>query len=189
MELLIEKTASTRHNSLFLLKGLLAVLWGIFALFAAIVPAMVLVYTFGILNIVASVLTVTYAYRNRHLKIAHEWLLLEAFVELAAGVVFTFFVHDVSHFLQYMSYGVIFVVTLQFIYGFSLLLTNVLHPKNLVARFMSLIAGSLVSVVLLANSFGVTWSFIIIGIFSIIYGILNAQFSLKLRNIILGEAE
>lgn len=189
MEIAVHQTASTRQNNLLLFKGFLAIAWGIMALIAASGHVMVLTYAFGALNIIAGVLTFLYAYRNKHLKISHQWLLMEGIVEIIAGIVFLFFVPDINTFILYMSYGIMFIVIVQFIYGYFLLMTNVLHAKNLIARFVSLIAGSVVSIALLTNTLGTTWSLVIIGLFSILYGILNAQFAVKLRNIIMGEAE
>lgn len=189
MEFAVHQTVSTRQNNLLLAKGLLAIIWGIAALIAASSHALALIYAFGALNIVAGMLTFFYAYRNKHLKISHQWLLMEGIVEMIAGVVFLFFVRDINTFILYMSYGIMFIVIVQFIYGYFLLMTNVLHAKNLIARFASLIAGSVVSIALLTNTLGTTWSLVIIGIFSLLYGVLNAHFAIKLRNIIMGEAE
>lgn len=117
-----------------------------------------------------------------------QWLILEAIVELAAGIAFTFFVKDISQFLFLMSFGILFVVLLQFMYGFVLALSEIVHVKNLVARVVSLVAGCVFSVCLISGAFSPTASFVIIGVFSIIYGILNGQFAYRLHNIFLGEA-
>ncbi len=188
MDFTMEKTKVTRQNNILVAKGSLAVIWGIAALFCMWINPMVLITSFGILNLAAALLTLLYAFNNKHLRIAHQWLILEGMVELVAGVVFLFFVPNMAYFLQYMSYGIIFIVTLQFIYGYTLLLMNRVHPKNMVARFVSLLAGVVFSVGLLGNIFNPIASFVLIGIFSIIYGLLNIQFAIKLRNIILGDA-
>jgi len=185
----MENTGVARQNNLLVIKGTLALAWGIVALFCALINPMILIISFGILNFIAALLTFIYAYNNRHLRIAHQWLLLEGLTELAAGVVFTFFVPDVAHFIQYMSYGIIFVVTLQFMYGFILLLMERFKAQNMVMRFVSVLAGTVISVGLLAKAFSPVASFILVGIFSIIYGILNMQFAVKLRNVIMGSAE
>ncbi len=184
-----QKAGAARRNNLLIAKGSLAIAWGIAALLGAIINPMALVFTFGLLNIAAAVLTFTYAYNNRHLKIAHQWLLLEGTVELLAGIVFAFVVRSVPQFIEYMSYGIIFIITLQFMYGYTLLLKNVVNPRNMAARFGSVILGTIISVGLLAHVFSLTFSFIVIGIFSIFYGMLNMQFAVKLRNVILGKTE
>jgi uncharacterized membrane protein HdeD (DUF308 family) len=189
MEYSIQKSATTRQNNLLIAKGTLAIAWGIAALLGALINPMALIISFGILNLAAAVLTFMYAYNNRHLRIAHQWLLLEGIVELAAGIVFIFFVSDVQHFLQYMSYGIIFIVTLQFIYGFTLLLMERFRARNMIMRFVSVLVGTVISVGLLADVFSPVASFVMIGVFSIIYGILNMQFAVKLRNVVMGGVE
>ncbi len=189
MDYSMQRTETTRQNNLLVAKGSLAIAWGVVALFCVFINPIALIVSFGILNLAAAVLTFIYAYNNRHLRIAHQWLLLEGLVELAAGVVFLFFVSDVQHFILYMSYGIIFVVTLQFIYGFTLLLMERFRPQNMIMRFVSVLAGTVIAVGLIANVFSPVASFVLVGIFSIMYGILNMQFAVKLRNVIMGEVE
>lgn len=189
MDYSLHRTGTARQNNLLVAKGTLAIAWGIAALFCALINPMALIVSFGILNLAAALLTFIYAYNNRHLRIAHQWLLLEGLVELAAGIVFLFFVPDVAHFILYMSYGIIFIVTLQFIYGFTLLLMERFRPQNMIMRFVSVLVGTVISVGLIAQVFSPVASFVLVGIFSIIYGILNMQFSVKLRNVIMGEIE
>lgn len=189
MEYLVQEHVVSRQNNLLLFKGVLAIIWGVTALLSTVLNPMVLIYGFGALNLVAALLTFGYAYINRHLKISHQWLILEGIVELAAGIVFLMLVSNIADFVQLMSYGIIFIVTLQFIYGFVLVLRNQMQPINLVARFASVIAGTIISVGLMSQTFSITLSFLIIGLFSILYGILNIQFSLKLKNVVMGHAE
>lgn len=190
MDYVIQKPETRTHqNNLLIAKGTLAIVWGVAALMGVLINPMALIISFGILNFAAAILTFVYAYNNRHLRIAHQWLLLEGLVELAAGVVFTFFVPDVLHFLRYMSYGIIFIITLQFIYGYTLLLMERFSARNMLMRFISVLVGTVIAVGLLANVFSPVASFVMVGIFSIIYGLLNMQFALKLKNVILGRAE
>lgn len=189
MDYLMQRDVVSRQNNLLLFKGVLAIIWGVTALLSTVINDMVLVYGFGALNLIAALLTFGYAYTNRHLKISHQWLILEGIVELAAGIVFLMMVNSVAGFVQLMSYGIIFVVTLQFMYGFVLVLRNQMQPVNLVARFASVIAGTVISVGLMSQVFSITLSFLVIGLFSILYGILNIQFSMKLRNVVMGHAE
>lgn len=190
MDYTVQRSEATTHqNNLLITKGTLAIIWGIAALLGVLINAMALIISFGILNFAAAILTLLYAYNNRHLQIAHQWLLLEGLVELAAGVVFTFFVPDVKHFIMYMSYGIIFIITLQFIYGYTLLLMERFSARNMLMRFASVLAGTVIAVGLLANVFSPVASFVMVGIFSIIYGALNMQFATKLKNVVLGSAE
>jgi uncharacterized membrane protein HdeD (DUF308 family) len=187
---LVRKEApDARNSNLLIIKGSLAIGWGLLALFCFAINPMFLVITFGLLNFAAGVLTLAYAYQNRQLRIAHQWLLLEGLVELAAGVVFTFFVADMNLFIQYMSYGIIFIITLQFIYGYTLLLMERFRVKNMAMRFLSVLVGTVISVSLLAGVFSPVASFIIIGLFSILYGSLNMQFARRLKNVVMGTAE
>lgn len=189
MDYSMQRTGTARQNNLLVVKGSLAIAWGVAALFCVFINPMALIISFGILNLAAAILTFIYAYNNRHLRIAHQWLLLEGLVELAAGIVFLFFVPDLQHFLLYMSYGIIFIVTLQFIYGYTLLLMERFRPQNMLMRFVSVLVGTVISVGLIAEVFSPVASFIMVGVFSIIYGILNMQFAVKLRNVIMGEME
>jgi uncharacterized membrane protein HdeD (DUF308 family) len=189
MDYSMQRAETTKQNNLLVVKGSLAIAWGIAALFCVFIDPMALVISFGILNLAAALLTFVYAYNNRHLRIAHQWLLLEGLVELAAGVVFLFFVADVQHFILYMSYGIIFIVTLQFIYGFTLLLMERFRPQNMIMRFVSVLVGTVIAVGLIAQVFSPVASFVMVGVFSIIYGALNMQFAAKLRNVIMGRVE
>lgn len=189
MDMTIDRTERTaKSNNLLITKGTLAIIWGIVAVIAAFMIPMGLVVAFGILNFVAAALTLAYAYNNRHLQISHQWLLLEGFVELAAGVVFTFFVYTLGQFITYMSYGIIFIVTLQFIYGYTLILTGRFSAQNMLMRFVSVLAGTIIAVGLLAKVFTPGVSLIVVGIFSVLYGVLNMQFATKLKNVIMGSA-
>jgi uncharacterized membrane protein HdeD (DUF308 family) len=189
MDMTIDRTERVaKSNNLLIIKGVLAIGWGAVAVFAAYLIPMGLVVAFGVLNFVAAGLTLAYAYNNRHLKISHQWLLLEGIVELAAGVVFAFFVTNLAQFITYMSYGIIFIVTLQFIYGYTLILTGRFSAQNMLMRFASVLAGTIIAVGLLAKVFTSGVSLIVVGSFSVLYGILNMQFATKLKNVIMGPA-
>jgi len=192
MDVTIDKTGNTagstaRSNNLLFIKGLIAAGWGIVAVFAVYAIPVELVFAFGVLNFVAAALTLAFAYNNRHLEISHQWLLLEGLVELAAGIVFTCFVDTLPQFITYMSYGILFVVTEQFIYGYTLILTGKFSVRNMAMRFASLLTGAVIAVALLANVFSPTVSLVVVGLFSILYGILNMQFAMKLKNVIMGH--
>jgi hypothetical protein len=189
MDMTIDRTKrGAKSNNLLITKGVIAIVWGAIAVFAAFMIPMGMVVAFGILNFIAAGLTLAYAYSNRHLQISHQWLLLEGMVELAAGVVFTFFVFTLEQFISYMSYGIIFIVTLQFIYGYTLILTGRFSAQNMLMRFISVLAGTIISVGLLAHAFTPGVSLIVVGIFSVLYGALNMQFATKLNNVIMGPA-
>ncbi len=175
------------NNSLLVWKGMLAIIWGILALIFATHNQNFLITSFGLLNLIACSFTMLYVHLNYHLKIAHQWLILEGLTEGFAGMIFLFLTYSTAQFLEYLSFGILFVVVLQFIYGFYLLMANVLHLKNLVARVISLIAGGLIAISILGNFVSPAAAFIMVGIFSIIFGILNIQFAYKLQNIIMGE--
>lgn len=178
-----------RQRNLLFIKGILAIVWGVAGLLPAVIDNTTLIIGFGILNLAAAALTFLYISRNKHLEIAHQWLLIEGLIELAAGITFTFFVSDPALFVRFMSYGIIFLVFLQFIYGYSLLTTNRLNIANMAARFANCIIGTLVAIVLMTNVWGTEASIMLIGGFSILFGILNAHFARKMRNILLGRTE
>jgi len=190
MDYTIQKSErQVRQNNLLIAKGVIAIVWGIAAVTCSFFMPMLLIVSFGILNFVAAGLTLTYAYNNRHLEIAHQWLLLEGLVELVAGIVFTFMVSNVAQFISYMSFGIIFIITLQFIYGYALILKGKFSAQNMTMRFASVLAGTLIAVALMANAFSVNTSLIVVGLFSILYGTLNMQFASKLKNVIMGHVE
>lgn len=179
----------TRQRNLLFIKGILAIVWGVAALLPVVFDSRTLILGFGILNLAAAVLTFLYISRNRHLEISHQWLLIEGLIELAAGITFTFIVNKPALFVQFMSYGIIFLVFLQFIYGYSLLTNNRLNIANMAARFVNCIIGTLVAIILMTNVWGTAVSIMLIGGFSILFGILNAHFARKMRNLLLGRTE
>jgi len=190
MDYTIQKSEQhTRQNNLLVAKGSLAIIWGIAALICAYFIPMLLIVSFGILNFVAAGLTLMYAYNNRHLEIAHQWLLLEGLIELAAGFIFTFVVKDIGQFISYMSFGIVFIITLQFIYGYALILKGKFSAQNMMMRFATVLAGTIISVALMGNVFSLGVSLIVVGLFSILYGALNMQFAAKLRNVVMGHVE
>ena len=177
------------NNLLLVWKGALAILWGIMALIFAGSNQGLLILSFGLLNLLACGFTLVHILQNQHLKIAHQWLVMEGLIESVAAVVFLFFASSTAQFLEYLCYGILFVVILQFIYGFYLVQANILNMKNLVARFISLLAGCVIAVGIFGNFINGQEAFIVIGIFSIIFGLLNIQFAYKLRNIIFGKTK
>jgi len=185
----MHKPVAARQNNLLLLKGLLAVVWGVTALWVGTISPTFLILSFGILNFMAGILTMMFANANKHLNISHQWLLLEGITEFIAGIVFTFLVVDAESFVTFLSFGIVFIVILQFIYGFVLTIANKFHPLNLVARFISLIAGAAAAIVVFSNILGTAGSIVMVGVFSMIYGLLNMQFALKLKNVIMGVTE
>lgn len=177
------------NNNLLVLKGSLAIIWGIMALIFAAANKELLILSFGLLNLLACGLTLIHIIQHQHLKIAHQWLVLEGIIESAAAIVFLFFTNSTAEFLEYLCYGILFIVILQFIYGFFLVQANILNLKNMIARFISLLAGCVIAVGIFGSFIDHTGAFIVIGIFSIIFGILNVQFAYKLSNIILGKTK
>lgn len=175
------------NNNLLVWKGALAIIWGIMALIFARSNKEFLILSFGLLNLLACGFTLVHILQNQHLKIARQWLVLEGLIESAAAVVFLFFSNTTAAFLEYLCYGILFVVILQFIYGFYLVQANILHMRNMVARFISLLAGGVIAVGIFGKYINEDGAFIVIGIFSIIFGLLNIQFAFKLRNVIMGK--
>jgi len=164
-------------------------IWGVIALLSFLVADNVLIFSFGLLNIIASVLTFSYININRHLEITHQWLFIEGLIELAAGIVFMFFVKDLAHFIAYMGYGIVFIVFEQFFYGLMLLSGKKLNIGNTISRFVIAIAGAMVALLLISNVAGTSGSLAIIGGFSVLFGILNAHFALKYDSLVLGKTE
>lgn len=191
MDYTIQKTdqVQSSSNNLLYIKGILAVVWGIAALIGAFLIPSLLVITFGILNFIAAFLTLKFAFDKRHLQIAHQWLLLEGIVELIAGITFTFIVTDLYQFITYMSYGIIFIIILQFIYGFTLILMEKFKATNMLMRFITVLAGTIIATALMAHVFTPGVSLIVVGAFSVLYGVINMQFATKLKNVIMGPVE
>lgn len=176
-------------NELPIIKGILVILWGFLAILIGSNQVEFLIMTFGILNILAFIITMWYTYSNKHMKIAHQWLQLEGLVELIAGVVFLIFVKDTKTFMEYMGIGILFIITLQFIYGYLLLNTDRYNAPNIAMRIVTVILGGILGVMIFTRMLSIQTAFIVMGIFSFIYGIVNIQFGLGMKNIILGSAE
>lgn len=180
----------THQNNLLVMKGGLAVIWGAGTLLmVSFIPLMAFVRTFGILNFLAAFLTFLYAYNNRELRIAHQWLLMEGMVEFIAGWVFTFFTPDLAHFTTYLAYGSLFNIFLQFFYGYAILLTGKFIFQNMALRFLSAVVGVIFACGLLTNLFTPEVSLVLAALFSLFYGWVNMQFAQRMRNFFLGSME
>lgn len=178
-----------KQNNLLLIKGVVEILWGAAAIIMALTDPVPIIVSFGLVNIVASALTFAYARVNKHLEISHQWLFIEGIVELAAGVLFTFLIHDLHNYVQWMGYGIVFIVFLQFIYGYFTLTTNRVNALNMISRFVNCLVGTMVALILISNLWGLTGSLILIGGFSIVFGLLNSHFALKFNSIFMGKTE
>jgi hypothetical protein len=186
----IAHPGQSKQRNLLLTKGILQLVWGFAVLlFSSVMGYENLIFSFGLVNLFASILTFTYSRINRHLRISHQWLLLEGLIELAAAVVFMFFVKDIRQYTLWMGYGMIFIIFLEFIYGYGLTTTNKVNIGNMASRFAFAIAGTVIAIILIGNIIGLQWSLILIGIFSMLFGALNSHFAVKYRNIILGKTE
>jgi len=173
-------------TSIPLVKGLIIILWGILALVLFQSAHIFLIRSFGILNLLVAMLTLWFILQQPYLKITGQWLKLEAGIELAAGIVFTFLVHSTDDFIYYISIGIFFIIILQFIYGYALLNTGVYNVANLVMRFITLLSGVVIGVTLFSGMVGFSQAFLVVGVFSIIYGIINVRYGLTLKSDVLG---
>ncbi len=180
LETVISKPA-VRQINLMMIEASLALLWGIFAIVVNTGMPEPLIKTFGVLNIAASLLSFVFLNANRKEPLPHQWLMIEAMVELVAGVVFLLMVTSLEQFRVYFSYGIVFIAFLQFIYGYTLLMSGRRNTVNILIRFGVSIAGMFLFLLLYTNVWGLTTSIVVIGIFSILYGLANAYFSSSLR--------
>lgn len=175
-------------NELPILKGILIILWGFLAILIGANQPIFMIKTFGILNLISFVITMWFTYNHRHLKIAHQWLQLEGLVELIAGIVFVFFVPDMNTFMEYMGIGIMFIIMLQFIYGYLLVNTGKYNVTNIAMRVLTVIVGGILGVMIYTRMLSLDNAFIVMGLFSFVYGVVNIQFGLGMRNAILGKA-
>ena len=164
-----------------LIEASLALLWGIYAIVVNTGMPEQLIKSFGVLNIVASLLTFAFLNANRKEALPNQWLMIEAIVELVAGVVFLLMVTSLDQFRTYFSYGIVFIAFLQFIYGYTLLMGAKRNTVNILVRFAVSIAGMFLFLLLYSDVWGLTTSIVVIGLFSILYGLVNAYFSSGLR--------
>lgn len=189
----MHKRPSPGRPSAFLripfIKGVIIIMWGILALLFASTQQIWLVRSFGLLNFVVFIMTLVFILKNKHLEISTQWVTIEAAVELIAGIVFTFFVKDTDQFMYYMGGGIIFIVILQFVHGFNLLNSAKFNMTNFIMRFVVLIGGAIISISFLANIISVVGAFMVMGAFSLVYGMINIHFGISLNNAILGQAE
>lgn len=175
--------------SIPLLKGIIIIIWGILALLLANSQQLFLIRSFGVLNIVTFVITVMFMLQYKHLVISDQWVKLEAIIEFMAGILFTFVIKNMEEFTLYISIGIIFIIMLQFIYGYMLLNSGKYNMPNIIMRFVTLIVGAIISIAIFAKVLSFSSVFIIIGLFSILYGIINIHFGLSLNNAIFGQAK
>ncbi len=186
----MELHLNNRHSDVTripFLKGAIIITWGLLALFLFQSAPFFLIKSFGVLNLIVGTLTVWYALRHLDLKISRQWLLLEAGVELVAGIVFTFIAATLNEFFHYMGIGIFFIIILQFIYGYALLNSGEYNLVNLMMRFLTLFTGAAIGIVLFSSMIPYDKAFLIIGLFSILYGSINIQYGLQAKNAVLGK--
>lgn len=171
------------------LKGIMIITWGTLALFLFQSSHLFLIKSFGLLNLLAGILTIVYALKHSDLKISRQWLMLEAVIELVAGIAFTFWVSGMPEFVYYVGIGILFIVILQFIYGYALLNSGEYNFLNILIRFATLFCGVFVGVAFFSQKVSYDTALLIIGIFSLLYGSINVQFSLQFRNPVLGKIQ
>lgn len=172
-----------------LIKGITITVWGILALLLSQSSPYFLIKAFGILNLLTGIMTIVFSFQHPNLRISQQWVLLEAGIEMTAGIIFTFLINDAATFMYYVSIGILFIIILQFIYGYALLNTGEFNLINIFMRFLTLIGGIVIGVVIFSQVVSIHSAFLIIGIFSIVYGIINIQFGLSLNNAILGHVK
>lgn len=186
----MELQLNNRHSDVAripFVKGAIIIAWGVLALFLSQSSPYFLIKSFGVLNLVVGSLTIWYALRHLDLKISRQWLLLEAGVELVAGIVFTFVANTLADFVHYMGIGIFFIIILQFIYGYALLNSGEYNLVNLLMRFLTLFTGAIIGVALFSSMIPYDKAFLIIGLFSVLYGSINIQYGLQLKNAVLGK--
>lgn len=186
----MELQSSKRYSYIMripFIKGLIILFWGIIALVLFNASPYLFIKAFGILNIVTGVLTLIFTQKFQFLKISKQWLALEAIIELVAGFVFTFLVTSVDVFLNYLSIGIFFIAFLQFIYGYTLLNSGQFNLINILTRFITLFGGIIVGVIIFRGNIPIETAVLIVGVFSVIYGIINIHYSMELKNAVLGE--
>lgn len=188
-DLSLRANPRVKKNYLLILKGAIIILWGVMALLNSLWGVEMLIKSFGVLNIVVAFATLGFFFANKQLSRSGQWLLLEGGVELLAGAIFTFFIDDGESFMRYIGYGVILVVILQFTHGYSLALEDKFKIKNMAVRMLTTAVGAIVSVTLLSDSVRPHVAFVIVGVFSILYGLLNMQLAFRLKNVVMGKLE
>ena len=168
-------------------KGMIITFWGIVSIFLFRQNHFLFIKAFGVLNLITAFLTILFTVKFSFLKISKQWLLLEAGIEIVAGFVCLFLADNTAEFLHYISIGIIFIVILQFTYGYALLMSGEFNLMNIIFRIITLIAGANISVLIFSQKLDTDIGFLIVGLFSVIYGIINMQYSVQLRNDVLGS--
>lgn len=186
MEIQLEKR-QPNVMTLPILKGALIIFWGIMAIVLFQSSQIFLIKSFGVMNLIVGVMTLIFTLMHHEFRVSKQWLRLETVIELLAGVVFTFIVQTVNMFVEYMAYGIFFIIILQFIYGYALLNAGQFNLMNMLLRFLTLIAGAFVGVAIYSSKVSLEGALLIIGVFSIIYGVLNVQYGFQLKNAFLGK--
>lgn len=188
MDVQLEKN---RINVLILpiIKGALIIFWGIMAIILFQSSPFFLMKSFGVMNLIAGCITLIFTLKHPQFKVSHQWMILETWIELLAGIVFTFIVQTPQMFMQYMSYGIFFIIILQFIYMYALMNSGRFNIINALLRFLTLIAGAIIGVAIYAQKVDLNVALFIIGVFSIIYGTLNVQQGFQMKNAFLGKIQ
>lgn len=186
MEIQLEKR-QPNVMGLPILKGALVISWGIMAIVLFPTTPFFLMKSFGVMNLIAGVITLIFTLKHPDLRVSKQWMILETFIELFAGIMFTFIVQTVDTFIQYMTYGILFIVILQFIYGYALMNKGQFNMVNMLLRFLTLIVGVVVGLAIYSESVSLNSALLIIGVFSIIYGVLNVQYGFQMKNAFLGK--
>jgi uncharacterized membrane protein HdeD (DUF308 family) len=166
--------------SLLMFNGLIALLYGILAIFASEALIITIVTYFGILILVAGVAMAYGVYTNFKNRLPYGFDLLQSIVVIILGVLLTFFSRQsLQIFVLIIGVWALLLGGVQLYYSFNL-------PEGYNGK-TSFIINSLVTivfgVVLLFNPFE-TAAFMVIlsGVLALIVGVIMIVASLKLKN-------
>lgn len=162
------------------LRGVAALIFGIFSLFYPEITVTVLVVLFGVFVLADGILTVIWAFAYRRLKL--EWLptLIGGLVEIGIGV-FTIFAPRITAIvLLYI------IAAWAIIFGITQIVAGIRLRRLIRGEWLLILAGALSilfgSVLFLFPGAGVLAVVIWIGIYAIVMGVLLIALALKLRS-------
>lgn len=169
------------------LKGLLAVIFGLFALLWTEITLVTLAIWFGLFIIAGGVFQVVAALLNRKLRDTWKYWPLEAFIDVILGVIIISFPElTVSVFLIVLGIWAL-------LSGVLLIVAYMKLKKVAFERYLSL-AGGLLSIIfgiifILKPFQSASVMMIFIGIFALIYGLISIFTSIKMARTISVEVK
>lgn len=170
----------SHYRTMFLFRGLVAILFGVLALVWPGLTLAVLVYLFGFFALISGIAAVAAALRNREM---HGWgaLLFEGILGILAGVVALIWPGITAlAFLYLLAAWAIITGILQLIAPLAFPVSVGRGVLNALSGMLSIVFGVLIAAQPASGLLTVVW---LIGIYAIVVGILHIAASFAFRSV------